>query len=190
MIEIPKVVLIPQIETECQSRINLWNWHFPHLCAMVSLPISFTYFNLGVCCHITIWIRRQIHALTTISSCSGLWCFWFLFQFGFWEGCSCHRLVIKTLPIVIHVLLVINAILYEMWIQENKLIILKTNKVERGIRSSTHSANEYIRLRENVSNGLYVAWFDLVHPDPTGYNDEAAISELSFQSFIAFVFFL
>ena len=50
VIEVLEVVLISEIETESYGGVNLRYWHFSHLGAVVSLPISFLEFYLGVCC--------------------------------------------------------------------------------------------------------------------------------------------
>ena len=97
---------------------------------------------------------------------------------------------IETLPIVEHVLLVVHTVLNEMWIQEDELVILETDEVEGGVWPSSHGAHENVGLRENVADGLYVAGLHLVHADPARYDHEAAIPELSLQTFIAVGLFL
>ena len=88
VIKVPKVVLIPQIETECYRRVNLWNWHLPHLCAMVSLPVGIADFYLGV--GWAVWFWWQVHAPWAVGSGSCLRWFRLLFVFRFWLHFCLH----------------------------------------------------------------------------------------------------
>ena len=171
MVEVPKVMLIPQIETECNGGVNLWNWHLPHLGAMVGLPVGVTDFDLRMCWAIVVtdvrfW--RQVHTSCTIGSSSTFLRFRWLFTlFAFWKVLV---VLFETLPIVVHELFVVHTLLNEMWIQEDEFVALKAHEVECCIWPATHGSDENIGLRENVSDGLYVTRFDLIHTDPARYN--------------------
>ena len=72
-------------------------------------------------------------------------------------------------------------LLHIVRIQEQELVVLQANEVEGLAWAATHGAHHYVRLMEDVPNGIEVFLFNLVHTKHTVYYNEAAIPVISNQ---------
>ena len=64
-----------------------------------------------------------------------------------------------------------------MWVQEDQLVLLETNKEQGLVRSASHCSHHNIGPMENVADGFHIALLHLGHAYPAGEDHKTAIPE-------------